>query len=405
MLFKMLFSLLLVIIIVYMIKKKINMGFVMLIASGIVILVSDMPLRSSSLIAARTLSSYKTTISLILVMYLIILLENIMQEKGMISRIVADLKKICGSNRVTASLLSAVIGLLPSLGGARFSCPLVEETVRENGSSETKAFINTWYRHVLMDGFILYPGIILAAGITNVSIGALFLKLLVFIIITAISGLFFGTITVKLEKNDKYFASKLRIVSLIKSLSPILVTIAIYMLTFNFSPYAMEFSLCAVNIMLFTVFKYNYKEILRILKKSFILKYIVIIVGVMVFKNILVSSSIMGQIPKWVEALPLPQKALFIILPMMAGALTGISVGFVSISFPILLALGLKDNLWYGAIAYAAGQIGQMITPLHLCNVITAEYFNVPLNRLIIRIAAAEIPVIIVLTLFLIFIV
>lgn len=401
---KIIASIPLIVLMVYMLRKRINMGWIMLVVSGLVILTDGLSVYSSVLVALHTVSSYKTTISLVVVMYLIILLENIMQEKGMISKIVSDLKQIAGSNRVTASLLSAVIGLLPSLGGARFSCPLVNESVGKNGSNETKAFVNTWYRHVLMDGFILYPGIILAAAIMNVSIAGLFSRLLAFIAITAVSGIIFGTIKIKFEKSENIKASREGILSFLLGMSPIIAVIALYMSTFTITAYSMEISLLTVNIALMIVYKYNIKQLFSAIKKAFILKYIIIIAGVMIFKNILMTSSFMGSLPNWVETLPIPKQAFFILIPLMAGALTGMSVGIVSIAFPILLSLGLKDNLWYGAIAYASGQVGQMLTPLHLCNIITAEYFKVPLSKLLIRIAKAEFPVILALILFLIFI-
>jgi len=40
------------------------------------------------------------------------------------------MQTLFSSNKVTLAVMPAFLGLLPSLGGARFSCPIVEEASR-----------------------------------------------------------------------------------------------------------------------------------------------------------------------------------------------------------------------------------------------------------------------------------
>ena len=61
--------------------------------------------------------------------------------------------------------------------------------------------------------------------------------------------------------------------------------------------------------------------------------------------------------------------------------LVGLAVGFVGASFPIVLAMveQMPDHgsiRPYIALAYAFGHLGQMISPLHLCQVVSNEYFG-----------------------------
>jgi len=56
-------------------------------------------------------------------------------------------------------------------------------------------------------------------------------------------------------------------------------------------------------------------------------------------------------------------------------------VGFVGTSFPIVVALvaGLPGDVWlppYVALAYAFGHLGQMLSPLHVCHVVSNRYFK-----------------------------
>ena len=67
-------------------------------------------------------------------------------------------------------------------------------------------------------------------------------------------------------------------------------------------------------------------------------------------------------------------------LPFVAGAVTGLAVGFVGASFPIVLGLVAAPEYGhirpYVALAYAFGHLGQMVSPMHLCHVVSNRYFK-----------------------------
>lgn len=44
----------------------------------------------------------------------------------------------------------------------------------------------------------------------------------------------------------------------------------------------------------------------------------------------------------------------------------GVTVTFVSLTFPILISFGVDQNIWYAVAAFVSGFIGGMITPVHL---------------------------------------
>jgi len=79
---------------------------------------------------------------------------------------------------------------------------------------------------------------------------------------------------------------------------------------------------------------------------------------------------------------------IFIImfLPFVSGLVTGVAVGFVGASFPLVFAL-LGENPPLGnviattALAYAFGYAGMIISPIHICFVVTSEYFKTQLFR------------------------
>ena len=66
--------------------------------------------------------------------------------------------------RVVITMLPAMIGLVPIVGGALVSAPMVVEGSDELGlSPERRTFVNYWFRHLWEYVVPTYPGLILAA--------------------------------------------------------------------------------------------------------------------------------------------------------------------------------------------------------------------------------------------------
>lgn len=66
--------------------------------------------------------------------------------------------------------MPAFLGLLPSLGGARFSAPIVEAASRGTQlTQDHKAAINFWFRHIFEFSSPIIPGMIMACSIAGVA--------------------------------------------------------------------------------------------------------------------------------------------------------------------------------------------------------------------------------------------
>jgi integral membrane protein (TIGR00529 family) len=341
------------------------------------------------------------TLKLIFILFIIMMIENTMRTTGMIRKAVENLKELVGSNRLSAAMLPSMLGLLPSPGGARFSCPMVEESLGENSDGETKAYVNYWFRHIWLDGFILYPGVILAAELLNASVLTMFLYILPFMIITAIVGAVTGVMHINRVIIKRTRSVSEALINFLKGLLPVLILIGIYII-FLYVPvpflrsYSLEISSTIVVIGLFIYKRYTLARIVETAKQAFPVKLVIIVIGVMIFKEVLLESGIMNGLPDTIAKYGISPVALFLILPFIGAVTSGITVSYVSMTFPILITLGLGTNLWYAAMAYVAGSIGNAITPLHLCAVMSADFFKVPLNRLLVRVAKAEIVLAIV---------
>jgi len=71
-------------------------------------------------------------------------------------------------------------------------------------------------------------------------------------------------------------------------------------------------------------------------------------------------------------------------LPLLVGFATGLSLGFVGITFPLLLPFMASDsavNSYALFLAYASGVAGYLLSPVHLCLILSVEYFQANLAK------------------------
>ena len=158
-------------IIIILLRQKLQIGTCML-AGGLFIWL----MRSSNvddLLSAliSTFSQYRTY-DIIFALYFVMCLEVELRMSGALTDMVKALRRIFSSIKVLLALMPAFLGLLPSVGGARFSAPIVEElSTNLSISANHKAAINFWFRHLFEFSSPIIPGMIMACSIAGVTFG------------------------------------------------------------------------------------------------------------------------------------------------------------------------------------------------------------------------------------------
>jgi len=77
----------------------------------------------------------------------------------------------------------------------------------------------------------------------------------------------------------------------------------------------------------------------------------------------------------------IPFIAIVMLLPLVSGLATGLAIGFVGASFPIVISL-LGDAPPMGVLlsttvlAYGFGFAGMLLSPVHVCLIVGSEYFK-----------------------------
>lgn len=368
--------------ILFLLRKKLNIGYVMLIASSALFVLYGMDAAGIMATVKRALVS-DITIKLLLALSLIRILELILREKNILSAMMSAAKILFKKRRAIIISMPMLIGMLPSLGGAYFSAPMVKEaTSGINMSQEEKAFINYWFRHPWEFILPLYPGVLLASAVSNIPLYNLIKANMVYSVVLLATGFLFAMRGIRkgphkpTEKKAEDKKTRNRILKEdLLSFLPI-VTVLSLVVIFHME---LHHALLATITPLFILYRYRASDILRITRHGFALEVIVMIFGVMLFKESMEASGAVKNLSRFFIQQQVPFLPIVCILPFMTGMMTGVTVGFVSSTFPLLISISGGASLALTSLAFAAGFIGVLLSPVHLCLVLTKEYFKADL--------------------------
>ncbi len=121
---------------------------------------------------------------------------------------------------------------------------------------------------------------------------------------------------------------------------------------------------------------------MRIILKSFSVKTLFLIASVMVFKRILEVSGALSSVTSVFRPEGISAYLLLFTVPFFLGLLTGVNHAYVGISFPILLPIFGSENpdMVLVLFAYVSGFVGILLSPAHLCLVLTLDFFKADLR-------------------------
>jgi integral membrane protein (TIGR00529 family) len=382
--------------VVFLFVKKVSIGYIILATCFFVAIGSKMSI-GMTLTSIYTGAVSYNSVGFALILTLIMMIENIMRKTGMISRMVEGIKSVIKSRKAAAMIMPAIIGLLPSPGGARFSMPLVQEAVGDQMSTDRKVFINYWFRHVWMDSFMLYPGVILASSLMGINVLFMFVLMMPFMLLYILTGIIADKILSKGEKLADHLSARFTwkaFLGILANGSLILIVIALYMILTAFKvPYSLPFATGITVVFAFIIKRYSGKAMWQTLKESVKPDLIALTVGVMVLNQLLLDAKFFESFSGFLTRYGIPNEILFVVLPFVGAYSTGITLSYVALAFPLLIGLGLNANIWYGVAAFLAGYAALMATPIHLCGPMTCDYYGQPVNNLTKNATLASIPI------------
>lgn len=381
-------DILVLVLLVVMFKKRIQIGHIFVISAvlfGVLHYIS--PFKLASLLFSSVTS--RSTLAIFAALYLITLLEKVMRRSGSQAKLVSGLMHISGDPRVSMAALPAIIGLLPSPGGARFSAPLVEEASKGIIiTKEQNAAINYYYRHLWEFFLPLYPASLLAVEILQVPLEKFVLVMLPFTIFTVIAGLMLFRKFPSQERSNQEVNSPLAKKQVFEGLAPI---IAIMILVLVFKLHIL-FALILTIAFMLIYYKIAIAEIGCMIAAALEIRLLYMVLGAIYLREVLVQSGSIEQLLTYFQGIGLSPLLISIIFPIMLGLLTGVTLAGVTISLPIVVSLAGPHNLLsLGSLAFASIVIGIMLSPVHLCLLMSIEHFAADFGKTYVKLIIPEV--------------
>ena len=335
---------------------------------------------------------------LVAIVGLILVFSDALERSGQSTRLMEALSGYLVRPKLRLIFFPALIGLLPMPGGAVFSAPMVKAVSTDMKIlNEDRVVINYWFRHVWELGWPLYPGIILTVALADIPLSSFISKAWPGVLAMFVIGWFFFlrsgvlselTLPVVTEIPKKNSRDAIReglpLIIAIAGAVGLEVIIAKFVPNIPFE-YGVIIALAASVICIIVQNRLGYGFFSEVIKKKSLWSMLMVIAAIFIFKDVMQAAGIVQEMAASVGS-GIALFAAAVLLPFLVGMVAGINVAFVGAVFPLLIGLlhsmGMEgDVVPYLVLGSFSGFTGVLISPIHICFVLTCKYFGVDLAR------------------------
>lgn len=376
--------------IVILLSRKWNLGLVLLLASVVVGLLFAYPIPEIGrdiFWATVDLLTLRLAIAVVLIMVLAELLRQNKKDSQStqgagLAGMVESLQALIPNGRIVIAALPALVGLLPMVGGAMFSAPMVDEVGDQMGvSGERKTFVNYWFRHIWEPIFPVYPSMLLAAALLGLTPTQLAMAAWPLTVAAVAGGVLFGLIGLPRPTSSNLSpvprSQSLR--TLVTSIWPIVLVITLSLSLPIDERFTLILSLLLTIGLMILIEHIPFRNLETILREHIPWKTVVVIFGALIFQRVLENSGAVLAISDALTDLHIPLAVILFAVPFISGLLTGLMAASFSIGFPVVLPLVMKGGAVapeWGVWLLVGGFVGSMLSPVHLCLALTRVYFK-----------------------------
>jgi len=367
----------------------------------------------SGIVIGETLNP--DTLLLLALMVCIMSFSAAMKKSGAMETLARAIGTVTSSPRIAMAITPLLIGTLPMPGGAILSAPLVEAIdIDHKEKAGTLSATNYWFRHSLELLWPLYPAFILTTSLSGISV--LRLMLLNSYSLPVIFTLGCVFVLPAAPRRSSHTSSSAidrgsplsRTARFIKGIAPLAIVIFSYIffdvlwrfispgidlagsskaLVGRYLPILLGLALGSLSL------GYRAKGFgsFRDSVSMATMRLIAMILGIRIFSALIGEIGLAGAAAAELTEAGIPPLVAVAVIPFIAGLVTGIGFGYVGLAIPIILGLVPEGSAFPReaavVLAGAFGFAGMMISPLHVCMVVSAEHFKAGLPATIRRFA------------------
>ncbi len=363
-----------VVLIVLLVRFRVDLGVSMLAgAATLALVVGRAPLWTLAELGRAAIAP--DTLLLLARIITIMALSALAGKLGYLDRFASGLRALISDNRIVIALIPAFGGLLPMPGGTMLTAPMVESAVKTgHATPEQKLFVSYWFRHVWEYIWPLYPGVVVGAALINRPVSDFFLYNWPITLAAIASGAFFVLRRVDAGRNLRAKSVNGGWKDILVGVWPFGVVVAGVLIL----EVELILVILAVIAVLVIVERPPGIDIWRAFRRGTEFQIVTLIVGVAAYQHLLGAVSVVDAVPPLLLRMNLPEVVVIAAVPLIIGLITGVTLAFIAVSFPLLIPLmgGPDINMELVMLGFASGFVGCLLSPVHLCLVITREYFD-----------------------------
>jgi hypothetical protein len=231
-----------------------------------------------------------------------------------------------------------------------------------------------------------------------------------FILIGLVFIKFFIKKTPKPEKKPK--KEYKGFIYLLPPIIPILIYIVLFAFLFVFGDTSIlkeyQIKIFIIGILISIAFLYllidtSSKEYFKVIKRSISINLALAIFGIMIFREVIDVSGANIIISDIISGLPISPLIIIILIPLILGILTGYNLGAIFLSYFLVEPFFAFTNIniiGLTSIVFISSLVGYLISPIHLCNVVSSDYLKTDTTRMYKMYIPAAIALLIIQTIF-----
>jgi len=390
-------------VILVLVSRRTELSVALVLGTAIVAVASRMSPHALALSVWHGLTQAQT-VELVLDVALITSLAGVLKRFGLLDTMVRSVSVLLGGARLAIMAVPSIIGMLPVLGGAILSAPMVDGLGEKLGLTRVRrAAVNLVFRHAWFYVAPFSPSLVLAAQLAGVPVGSLIARQAPMAVAMVLSGYLFllhrtgraapcaaesataeaaaaGMSGTALPATPREAAGPF-----LRSFSPLILSVG---LTVGIGGWSLPLDLSvAAGLALALWLSRRHPEFrlagLPAALESVQWRIVLTMAAVMVFGRVMQDSGTASALATALVASGLPAWALVVILPLAIGYVAGAPAVPIGIAFPTLLPLAQPGRgLALAAALYCSGFLAYLVSPLHLCQVLTGQYFRTTIPRL-----------------------
>jgi hypothetical protein len=169
------------------------------------------------------------------------------------------------------------------------------------------------------------------------------------------------------------------LLDILGSLWPIIGAILLYgLLGIN-----LVFSILLAIVALVIVTRPSTSVIMKSLRKGLSYRLTLVVFGIMSFQSVLELTGAINAVPAFAESMHFPPWALIFLVCFLLGFLTGMVAAFIGMGYALLAGFIYQPEVVPGNVllGYLAGYLGMLLSPTHLCLILSANYYKANLGK------------------------